>query len=1368
MTELNTAQNIDEDIADSIAIIGLAGRFPKAESIAALWQMLCAGESGISIEARETDPEGWVPATANLENPGHFDADFFKLSPRDAAVIDPQQRCFLEVCHQALENAGYAPRQTQGKVGVYAGVSPSQYLFGSVLEDVNNHNALTLLNGSLPDQMATRVAWHLNLKGPAMTLATACSTSLVALSVAVQQLEGYHCDMALVGGSCLQLDEEDGYQHVEGGIFSQDGKCRPFDDDASGTVSGSGVAAVLLKRTAEALEDGDNIIAVIRSTALNNDGNEKIGYSAPSEQAQSDVIAEALTAAELSAQQIKYVEAHGTATRLGDPIELRALTQAYRDLDAGDGQTYLGSLKTNLGHLDAAAGITGLIKTALVLKHQLVPPMPLFRQANREFDLDASPFKVNNSLQELESSEEPLLAAVSSFGIGGTNAHVILQQAPKHGLESRETRKWQFFPVSAKNEAALAEQKSQLKTALVETGAEPADISKTLVFGRDKYECRSALVGDGQNLGAIDDARENKGGKIAFIFPGQGSQYRQMAYGLYREEAVFRRYFDEIAGYAGENQLDLAELVFHGSDDLLLAQTENTQPALFAVEYSLAKLLEHYGIKADAYLGHSLGEWVAATLSGVFSLRDAVYAVIRRGKLMASMARGQMLSVPASWQDIADLLPDTLDLAVENTKTSCVLSGENAAIEEARAILAEEGLTPKLLRTSHAYHSRMMTPVLAPFAEFLAGITFHPATTPWLSNVTGDWMDADQVATADYWCRHIRNTVLFADGLQRLQDENYICLELGPGQSFSRLLSSGGYPHTAAFMRPAKSALDDNQQFTRGMAELWVMGVEPDWSTWFSALEFNRISLPTYPFQRQEYWWGERKQKKLSVPKAELESPKSREVQSSADTLLLSVVDVFNKHFARRDIQESDNFFDLGGDSLLSISVLHDINHLAEVKITMEQFLASPEPEAIARLLEREAPETDSGGQDSLASLNLPAELQPVSATGNQAVDAVLVTGATGFWGIHLIHELLAETEQQVVCLIRAEDLNQARYKLQQKSQQYRLELVAHHPRLQVVLGDIALPDFGLDAEAFAALARSVGRIYHLGASVNHLYGYQALKAANVDSVLTCLKLAGCGRRKQLVFASSIAVYSNSAYLAESRVSEQAQLKNGEFSSGYGQSKWAAEQLIWQAEARGFDVLVLRAGNITGHSRIGLCSEKDALWALVKACLLLNAYPQEAGHMRVDMLPVDLVCRATRVLAESGTGQGIFHLVPEKHFTFDDLIVVLKDLGYPLQRLDIASWGERARSELTSEQARPLYRILEKEEDEAEVNKELAFDNRSLVAELDRLGLDAPQLTRGILTNYINQFIRGGFFPGAVVQGAKDVSGPVAELTEKE
>jgi phthiocerol/phenolphthiocerol synthesis type-I polyketide synthase E len=1355
MSDVNTSQSIGEEIADSIAIIGMAGKYPKADSIAELWNLLCAGDVGITIEENESHPADWVPASANFENPGLFDADFFNMSAREASIIDPQQRYFLEVCHQALESAGYAAQKMQGKVGVYAGVSPSQYLYGTVLADVNNHNAMTLFNGSMPDQLATRVAWHLNLKGPAMTISTACSTSLVALTVAVQQLEAYHCDMALVGGSCLQLNDEGGYSYIEGGIFSKDGKCRPFDEQASGTIAGSGVAAIVLKRTQEAIDDGDNIIAIIRSTALNNDGNEKIGYSAPSEQGQSDVIVEALTAAGLSASKIKYVEAHGTATRLGDPIELRALTAAYQELDATEQQTFLGSLKTNLGHLDVAAGVTGLIKAALVLKHKTVPPMPFFNRSNSEFDLLASPFKVNNTLQTLDESDEPLLAAVSSFGIGGTNAHVILQEAPQTESYPVKERQWHFLPVSAKNELALTAQKTQMRTAIEQSCASLADLSKTLIFGRDAHDFRSAFVcNDQEQIKNTGSFTSNEQAKVAFIFPGQGSQYRQMAYDLYQDETIYRQNFDQIAAYAKVFELDLISLVYGDADDVPLSNTEFTQPALFAVEYSLAKLLEHYGIKADAYLGHSLGEWVAATLSGVFSLEDAVYAVIERARLMAAMPQGQMLSIPAKWSEICHLLSDTLDLAVENTKNSCVIAGENAQIEQARLTLQEEGLTPKILETSHAYHSRMMEPVLESYEQVLNRIEFNQPETPWLSNITGDWIDPEQVKKPQYWCQHIRNTVLFADSLKHLQDNNYVCLEVGPGQAISRMLSSDNYVNFVAMLRSSKSSINDNEQFTRGIAQLWTMGVEPDWQQWFYTQDFNRISLPTYPFQRQEYWYGERVKTKAQPDIA----AQSKELQS--ETSLLSaekpldqaglaaqIQGLFNKNFYRTDIEVNENFFDLGGDSLLSISVLNDINQLSSAKISMAQFLDAPDPNSIGKILLS----GEDTSQQTRPKLILSETFKPAKDALKQSVESVFITGATGFWGIHLIQELLTETEQEIVCLIRANSEQEARDKLQLQLQAYQLEFTACNPRIKVVLGDIGLPEFGLSVAEFATLSESIGRIYHLAAAVNHVYSFDALKAVNVDSVLTCLQLASSGREKQLVFASSIAVYSNTAYLNVSEVLEQPELSYGEFSSGYGETKWAAEQLIWQAVDRGFNAVVLRAGNITGHSQIGLCHETDAIWALIKACLLLNAYPKGVSNMLIDMLPVEQVCTATRALAETSIKSSVYHLVPEVHFTIGELLSSLKQHGYQMSELEVSEWINRAETQLTSEQKLPLHRMLKS--DDVNVNKQVYFNNELLIRDLSDCGISAPQLTKTILTVYINIFIQTGFFPPVVAQG---------------
>lgn len=1334
-------QQLSEELADSIAIIGMAGRFPKAADLNAFWQLLCAGQSGMTVhpytaQEQASLPDNWVPVTLNLDDAADFDAALFQMTPREAAMIDPQQRCFLEICYTALEHAGYAPRQTTGKVGVFAGVSPSQYFMEHVIHHVDSHNAMSLFTGSLPDQLATRVAWQLNLRGPAMTVATACSTSLAAVSVAVQYLESYQCDMALVGGSSLQLGDEKGYQYIEGSIFSADGICRPFDEQASGTLTGSGVAAVVLKRTQDALADGDNIIALIRSTALNNDGNHKVGYTAPSETGQAELVIEAMTAAALPVDKVKYVEAHGTATKIGDPIELKALSRAYESLGAAAQQTYIGSLKTNFGHLDAAAGITGLMKAALVLKHRVVPPMPYFERPNSAFALAQSPFMINREPVQL-AAEPEMYAAVSSFGIGGTNAHAVLQNWPVHPNATAACLPFSFLPFSAQSRYSLQTYAQKLQDEQATRGQFNRDCIKTLVHGRERYPLRSALLlQHGVPSGQLNAVTALEQPKVAFIFPGQGTQFSGMARQLYQTEPVYRRQFDQLAQLALTAGINLPQII--NGDAAQLARTCYTQPALFAVEYSLAVLLAHYGVQSTACLGHSVGEWVAAALSGLLSVNDAFNAVIERARLMDKMPAGAMLSVAKPWDAIADLLPPGVELAVVNSHQTAVLAGSLAAIAEAELILTEEGLSPKRFQTSHAYHSEAMTPMLAEFAQYLTTLRFRTPERRWISNLNGDWICPQQVQTPDYWCRHVRHTVQFAAGLDKLMAEQYICLEVGPGQTFTQQLIRQQYNYACATIGSAKQCGSESALFWRMFAQLWTFGVEPDWDQVLGAGPFQRQVLPTYPFDRKTHWWGTRQTtQSVTTVTPQLDEPAT---QVGTEPLLDTVLAVFRQYFGRDDIAAQDDYFSLGGDSLLVVSLLKELNQRLGRQLTLDQFLQAASPQKLSVLLSQPAPAQPADLTDVLA-----ADLQPCNE-GAQP-QAALVTGCTGFWGIHLLQELYQQTEQQLYCLVRAEDEASARQRLYRAARQYGLSLPTSSHRLQIVLGDISQPRFGLNTTQFAGLAAQVGRIYHLAASVNHFYSVSALRACNIDSVVTCLQLAAMGPAKRLVFASSISVYSNTAYREYDQVAETPALLAGTFSSGYGQSKWLAEQLLWQAQARGFDIVVLRAGNITGSTAHGLCNEKDAIWALLKGCVQTQAYPRSAADLYVDMLPVDQASTICRILAETASAGSVYHLVPHNLMTFRHLLAAAQQLGYQFESLEDPLWANQVRAKLTDEQQRPLYRMLQAPEAEVEVNKQLRFTNATLCGLLNGQGVALPEITELTVRRYLETLLQRGFLP---------------------
>ena len=881
---------------EAVAIVGMAGRFPKARSVEELWQRLQAGEELVSFFTDEELLESGIPpevfnrpdyvrARAILEEAEAFDAAFFGFNPREAEVMDPQQRVFLEVAWEALENAGCDPDRFDGPIGVYAGLSMNSYLLNNLMgspEVMEAAGGYQVMISNDKDFLATRVSYKLNLRGPSVDVQTACSTSLVAVQMACQALLSGAADLALAGGVSISSPRKCGYLYVPGMIMSPDGHCRAFDASSQGIVAGEGAGVVVLKRLSEALRDGDTIHAVIRGSAINNDGALKVGYTAPSVNGQAEVIALAQAAAGVNPETITYVEAHGTGTELGDPIEISALTQAFRLGTEKRGYCAVGSVKTNLGHLDAAAGVTGLIKTVLALKNRRIPPSLHFTRPNPNIDFESTPFYVNTRLAEWENGGGPLRAGVSSFGIGGTNAHVVLEEAPPPA-PSTPSRSRQLVLLSAKSAAALEAATGRLAASLSEHPEyELADVAFTLQQGRRAFGHRRALVcasreealsilqsRDPRRLLSASGASEGR--PVAFLFTGQGAQYLHMGAELYRDEPVFRQALDTCAEILRPHLgFDLLEALYPqagGTEEAAarLTRTSLAQPALFAVEYALARLWLSWGLQPQAMLGHSLGEYVAACLAGVFSLEDALALVAARGRLMQSMPAGAMLSLPLPEREVLPLLGPQLSLAAVNGPALCVVSGPEEAVAALQEQLAARGVEGRRLHTSHAFHSPMMDPVLEPFKALFAGLRLNAPSLPFVSNLTGEWITPEQAVDPAYWAAHLRSTVRFSQGLETLfREPGLALLEIGPGRTLATLARSHpARPQEQPVFTSLRHPLDQVSDLTfllQTLGQLWLSGVQVDWDGFYAGEKRRRLPLPAYPFERKRYWVEPKKQ----------------------------------------------------------------------------------------------------------------------------------------------------------------------------------------------------------------------------------------------------------------------------------------------------------------------------------------------------------------------------------------------------------------------------------------------------------------------------------------------------------------------------
>jgi len=877
-----------------IAIVGMAGRFPGAADVEAFWRNIRDGVESVTrytddelrslgvAEELLTDPN-YVKAGVPFDGKDLFDAEFFGYTPRDAEQLDPQHRIFLECAWQAIEHAGYDPQRYPGAIGVYAGTGASVYLMRHLLsrqelgDDANIADLLGLMSGNMADALATRVAYKLNLRGPAVTVQTACSTSLVAVHTACQALLGHECEMALAGGVSLNLVQSGGYRYQEGAIFSPDGHCRAFDAKAAGTLPGSGVGVVVLKRLEDALRDGDTIHAVIKGSAANNDGSDKVGFTAPSISGQAAVIRAAQAMAGVPADTVGYIEAHGTGTTLGDPIEMAALTQAFRATTTGEGFCALGSVKTNVGHLDAAAGVTGLIKTALALKHRTLPPSLHFEQPNPQIDLDRSPFYVNTVATPWPASATARRAGVSAFGIGGTNVHVVLEEGPV-AAQGVDAPAWWVLPLSARNPIALEEAGQRLAAHLQQAQPRPAlvDVAHTLQLGRRAFEYRCAIVTNSPEM-AVESLLSEVGPvryptrasvpapEVAFLFPGGGVQHANMGLALYRNEPVFRDEVDRCCELLrGELGRDLRDLLFPDAGgeeaaDEALAQMNNAQPALFVIEYALARLWLSRGVQPAQMLGHSLGEYVAACLAGVFELEDALRIVATRGRLLHSLTGGAMTSVPLAEDEVEPFMRSGCDLGAINGERLCVLSGPLEAIEAAEQALRERDISPRRLHIAIASHSAMTEPVLGELERVISSVPRKAPRMAFISSLTGRPITPEQATSPAYWAAHLRGTVRFADGLSELfRVPGRVLLEVGPGEALTGLARQHPASGSAAAILPSQAhpqqPARNEPQMAQAVAGLWCAGVGIDWTACHVGRHARRVPLPTYAFQRRSFW----------------------------------------------------------------------------------------------------------------------------------------------------------------------------------------------------------------------------------------------------------------------------------------------------------------------------------------------------------------------------------------------------------------------------------------------------------------------------------------------------------------------------------
>ncbi|UKO99558.1 type I polyketide synthase [Nostoc sp. UHCC 0870] len=1021
---VNTQEVENQDSLDGVAIVGIVGRFPGAKNVDEFWGNLCTGkESTTFFQAEEIDPSidphllqdpSYVKARGILPGGETFDAAFFGINPREAEVMDPQSRIFLELAYEALENAGYESESYNSLIGLYAGCGQNTYFANHICgrrEIIDRVGEFQTMLANEKDFLTTRAAYKLNLKGPAVSISTACSTSLVAVIQACQGLVNYQCDMALAGGVSMTTPQNSGYIAQEGTMLSSDGHCRPFDAKSQGTMFNNGAGLVVLKRLEDALHDGDRIYAVIRGFGINNDGADKVSFTAPSVDGQAEAIAMAQAYANFHPETISYIETHGTATPLGDPIEIEALTQAFRIHTDAKQFCAIGSLKSNVGHLVAAAGVAGLIKTALSLYHQQIPPSLNFKTPNPKIDFANSPFYVNTKLTAWPEGETPRRAGVSSFGVGGTNAHVVLEEAPSIPPSSL-SRPRQLLLLSAKTSAALETATQNLQQHLQnQTTINLPDVAHTLQRGRKAFSYRRFVVCQNTteaigSLQSLDSKRvftrhtEIRDPEIAFMFPGQGSQYLNMGFNLYSRETVFQEVVDECAEILkpllGK---DLREIIYPVAADketaaITLQQTRFTQPALFVIEYALAQLWQNWGVKPQAMIGHSIGEFVAACIAGVFSLEDALMLVATRGRLMWELPGGAMLSVKLPAPELEKKLHGELAIAAINSPGLCVVSGTNEAIAKLQTQLEAAEIACRRLHTSHAFHSPMMEAIVTPFAEVVKQVKLSPPQIPFVSTVTGDWITTEQATDPMYWSKHLRQTVKFADGVKTLwQQPARVLLEVGPRTTTTTLAKQQAKDIKQQIVIPSLSDNADNEAewtaLLQAVGQLWLTGVTIDWNNFYQGERRRRIPLPTYPFERQRFWIDPLPHPNRTTNSQPTHSQLQNTQTMSAQTKLISLLQEIIEATSGLEIagvDPSTTFLEMGLDSLSLTQVGLALKKKFQVKVTLRQLLeVYPDLATLAGFIEQ-----------SLSPAALSALVPPKTTSPTAEVHEVSSNGSNG------------------------------------------------------------------------------------------------------------------------------------------------------------------------------------------------------------------------------------------------------------------------------------------------------------------------------------------------------------------------------------
>lgn len=1325
----------------AIAITGMAGRFPGAADLGTFWSNLRSGRDCVSwFDVRELIAAGvpadvaadpaYVPARGYLADASLFDADLFGYSPREAAFLDPQQRLLLECVHEALESACRGAQDGE-RTGVFAGAELSTYML-AMMASPRARVGLDPFGmiGNERDCVATRVAYKLNLTGPALTVQTACSTSLTAVHLAVQSLLAGECDTAVAGGVAITTPLICGYRYERGGAFAPDGRARTFDAQASGTVPGNGVGAVVLRRLADAVADKDPIRAIILGTAVNNDGAAKMGFTAPSQDGQAAVITAAHQAAQIDAGSVSYVEAHGTATQLGDPIEVAALTQAFSAaVSPAPGTCGLGSVKSAIGHLGVAAGVAGLIKTVLALEHRELPPTVHFRSPNPLLDLDQGPFYVVDQLREWTAPEGPRRAGVSAFGIGGTNVHVVVEEYPQPSARPAAEPEAHVVILSGHTLAACEQARERLSAAVAERQQPIADIAWSAAVGRKHLAHRCyAVARSADELGKAVEAREPSVRRASgplrsvFIFPGAGVQHAGMIRDLYASEPVLRSAIGQCSAALRERHgLDLDEVFRHAIPGRSMTAPTVALPALFAAEYGVAALLAEWGIRPAAMIGHSVGEYVAAVLAGVFTVADAASLVYERARLSAAAGGGAMLSVRLPESELLDMLGPELAVAAVNSTDSCAVSGPAASIAKLAQQLDTSGVDFRPVAIQVAGHSPMLDPVLPAYRSAVAAVRPAAPTVPFVSNVTGTWISDVETTDPGYWAAHLRSTVRFAEGLGALLDSRAAVWLVGPGRSYAgwvrRHASSGHADPVLTCLASPDDDVTDRVQLLGAVGQYWSAGGTVDWPAVFSGRQTRRLPLPAYPYQRRHLWavespggWMTAGPAQAGVDEHAVTAALDGEGAAKAagaggaaagpdatprSAVEREVAEIWSHLLGIRPVGIHDDFFELGGDSLLAIRVAADVRERLGKGVEPGLVARCRTIAAFARAMDdRATPVNGTGGGPDLRSAVRAAHARLAGLTviprqTMPAASCVLVTGGTGHLGPYLVNALLAAQPATVAVLVRAGGPDDAATRLRTALRRRGLWSGRAGERLVALPGNVSAPGLGLSSMDRRWLTERVRAIYHAAAEVNFLLPYERLERANVRGTEAAIELAlASGAR--LHHLSTLGVLYSTDIGHRALGEEPLGPDPGLLATGYLQTKWVAERIVQLSAENDLAATVYRLGMVAGDSVTGRCNGADLFWRVVATCALIGKVPQRDAT--VTIASVDKTANALVALAQDEEAQGrtgVRHVVPAP-VGWRTICGWLGDLGYPVSAEPYDSWLAQVAAQVANGEQLPV------------------------------------------------------------------------------